>query len=223
MAKKNISTPFKFYCCSEDFIGIYPEIELISLPDIDLETWWWKLWINSNEFPIKGKCIMLDLDLVIQNNIQEIIEFDTGSDLYILKAQWKSDAEYNGWIKDTKTNSSITCWDNTKYEDHFFNRFMSNPEYYMSTYRGKDGYLEEEFSGSFKTLPTHWVYCRLWGYDESDPDRYQYAVDPYRTLLNISCSLYRMPDRMICLFNGIRDDRGITDDIYDGFEHYWSD
>ena len=223
MVKKNISVPFTFHCCSEDFTDISSEIQRISLPDIDLETFWWKLWIHSNEFPVKGKMIYFDLDTVIQNDIQEVVDFDTGSDLYILKAQWRWGAIHQLGADMTKTNSSVICWDNTKYADESFNRFMSNPEYYMLKYPGNDDFFEEEFPDTIRTLPTHWVYCRVWGYDDLDPNRASRAVDRYIDMWNTDIRLFRMPERMICMFNGIRDNEGIDGRIWQGFENYWSD
>lgn len=224
MVKKNLHSPFIFYCCSDDFTGVSSDIQQIPLPTtIEMETYWWKLWIHSNEFPIKGRNIYIDLDTVIQNDIQEIVDFDTGSDLYILKAQWRWMKVTVRREKMTKTNSSIICWDNTKYVDQTFERFISDPELYMLKYPGNDDYFEKEFPQLVKTLPVHWVYCRVWGYDDTDPNRHLRAPDDYVDMWNIPLRIYNMPERMICMFNGIRDNEGIDGRIWQGFEHYWSD
>lgn len=224
MVKRNLQTPFIFHCCSEDFVDISPEVHQIPLPHTDIESFWWKLWIVSQELPVRGKCIYIDLDTVIQNDIQEMVDFDTADNLYILKAQWRYDKITRLKDKMTATNSSIMCWDNTKYTtSEPYMKFMSDPEYYMFRYPGNDDFFEKEFPQMVKTLPIHWVYCRAWGYDDTDPNRAEYAPDDYLDIWNIWLKLYRMPDRMICMFNGIRDNEGIDSRIYEGFEHYWSD
>lgn len=226
MVKRNLHIPFEFHCCSDDFTNISSEVQRIPLPTDDymLETFWWKLWIHSNEFPIKGKCIFLDLDTVVQNDISTIARFDCGDDLYVLKAQWRIEKVTKfGATHQTMINSSVMVWDSSARNDTFFEKFMSNPELYMLKYHGNDDYLEYEHPSQYKTLPIDWVYCRVWGYDDTDPRRERRAPDRYIDIWNIRLQLYRMPERMICMFNGIGDHHGIDHRIYDGFEHYWAD
>jgi hypothetical protein len=224
MVQKNCSVPFNFYCCTEDPSGLRSEINVIPLPNKYTESFWWKFWIVSQEFPIRGKCIYIDLDTVIQNDIREICEFDSEEDLYVLKAQWRHDKVHRLKVDQTNTNSSIMIWDNSRYTtSELWDRFNLDPEYYMLKYPGNDDFFEKEFPGKIKTLPIHWVYCRVWGYDDTDPDRGRFAPDSYIDIWNIRLQLFRMPDKMICMFNGIRDNEGIDSRIYQGFEHYWSD
>lgn len=224
MVRKNYSGEFNFYCCTEDPTGIRPEIKVIPLPeDIDMETYWWKLWITSNEFPIKGKCIFIDLDTVIQNDLTELINFDCKDLLYVIKAQWRYEKVLHKKMKTSENNSSIIIWDNQKRNDKLFDKFMTDPEYYMLKYAGNDNYMENEFPDDFATLPTEWFYCRVWGYDDTDPNRGKYVCEKYVDMWNIILGLYKMPDRMICLFNGIGPRDGIDDRIYEGYEHYWTD
>lgn len=225
MVKKNLTVPFTFHCYTDDPRLISPEVNAIPLPEqLQLETFWWKLWIHSNEAPIKGKCLFLDLDTVIQNNIDQIAEFDCGKDLYVLRAQWRYEKVMKYGAKhQTMINSSVMLWDSSDRVDTFFDKFMSNPEIYMLKYHGNDDYLEAEHHLQYKTLPTDWVYCRVWGYDDTDPRRERRAPDQYRDIWNVRLQLYRMPERMICMFNGIGDHHGIDRRVYNGFEHYWSD
>ena len=225
MLKRNCKEQFTLYCCTEDPSGISNEIQIVPLPieKYDLETYWWKLWILSKEFPVDGKCIFFDLDTVIQNDIQEIVDFECGEDLYVLFTQWRVKYRLTTNEYYTYTNSSIMIW-NIISEPDIFSHYIKNNYYYEMKYHGNDEYLELEHPERIKTLPTHWVYSRLAGYDDSDDER----ADDYRTDVfvkeeyNVFYRMWNMPERMICLFNAIGEyhtDRS----IYNNYEHYWSD
>ena len=227
MIARNCKLPFTLHCCTEDSTDIRDEVNIVPLPmEYGLETFWWKVWITSNEFPIKDKCIYFDLDMVIQNDMSRLIESECFDKILIIKAQWKLNGILTKGYKLTKTNSSIMIWDNTKRIDNMFDIMISNAEYYMLKYHGNDDYMEAEFSSVYDTLPHEWFYTRIWGYDDSDLNQYDSASDKYTDDNGIDIHLYRMPDRMICIFNGIVGIQDISDFdiiVYRGFEHYWSD
>lgn len=234
MIQRNCDEEFLLYCCTEDSAGIREEVDIIPLPeDLHLETYWWKLWITSNKFPVRGKCIFFDLDIVIQNNLKELLEYDCDKGLFILYTKWRSEyikeVGYN--IKLTSTNSSVMLWNSYIRVDTAFDKFMQDPELYMTKYFGNDNYLEFECPGTYHTLPTDWIYCRVWGYDDTylEENASQYYTDyTYKDGNDNEFPLYYLPERMICLFNGVgdyRDTTGLYIDsrVYDDFEHYWSD
>ena len=224
MIARNCKLPFTLHCCTEDSTDIRDEVNIVPLPmEYGLETFWWKLWITSNEFPVIGKCIFFDLDMVIQNDLSKLAEYDPIDKLSVLKAQWRWDKIHRLRIKMTRINSSVIVWDNTKRTDPMFDLMIPDADYYMLKYHGNDDFMEAEFPLEYNTLPHEWFYCRVWGYDDLDPNREKNAPDPYIDLWNIRIQLYRMPDRLVCLFNGIKDLEGIDSRIYEGFEHYWSD
>ena len=224
MVKRNSSINFRFHCVTEDPSGVSEEINIISLPEAyGLEKWWWKLWILSDELPVHGKCIFLDLDMVIQNNIDPILNFDNGDDLFVLKAQWRTTLR----SKDSPSiNSSVIIW-NSDTSKKYFKKFYEDPEYYLLKYRGIDTYIDTEYNDDYKTLPVDWIYCRVWGYDDTVEQEY-YTNYSYKDRIGNEFYLFYIPDRLICLFNGLGDYRETTgyyidSRIYNGFEHYWSD
>lgn len=76
MVKRHSTSNYKFACITENPIGIDQNIEIINLPQLDLKGWWWKLWVFSNDFPIKGNLLFLDLDLVILRNIDNLWNYE---------------------------------------------------------------------------------------------------------------------------------------------------
>lgn len=225
MLKRNCKEQFTLYCCTEDPSGISNEIQIVPLPieKYDLETYWWKLWILSKEFPVDGKCIFFDLDTVIQNDIQEIVDFECGEDLYVLPAQWRMRRRLIWKNYYTKINSSIMIWDSMLIDD-IFSEYIKNNHYYEMLHPGNDEYLEREY-GKVNHLPTHWAYSRLAGFDDTDEDRmWDYARDTFlKHEYQILYKMWNMPDRMICLFNSIREEDHLDNSVYAGYEHYWSD
>jgi len=227
MLKKNSTKEFTLHCVTEDPTGVSDDINIINLPDYELEKWWWKLWILSDELPVDGKCVFLDLDIVIQNNIDTILNFDNGEDLFVLKAQWRTTLITK---HSPPINSSIIIW-NTHCIKGYFKKFFSDPEYYMFKYRGIDTYLDSEHPNEYNTLPTDWVYCRVWGYDDTvafEVEQAYYTNYLYKDLRGNEFPLYYLPERMICLFNGVGDYTNtsgyyIDSRVFDDFESYWSD
>lgn len=221
MINRNCKVPFILHCCTENPRDIIDIVNIIPLPEhYCLETFWWKLWITSNEFPIKDKCIFLDLDTVIQNDLSDLIEYSPEDKLAILETRWRHIGRFDHM---THTNSSIIVWDSNKRDDIIFDTFIKSSDRIMLKYPGNDDYTEQNFPELCITLPHEWFYCRVWGYDDSDDNRYRYQLDPYHDLWGVDLVLYRMPERMICMFNGIREGEGIDSRIYQGFEHYWED
>jgi hypothetical protein len=225
MLKRNCREQFTLHCCTEDSSEINSEIEIIKLPidKYDLESWWWKMWILSKEFPVKGGCIFFDLDIVIQNDIQEIIDFDCSDHLYALPAQWRMRRRLIWKNYYTSINSSVMIWDSRKIPD-IFSDYIQNNDYYEMRHPGNDEYLEREYKG-VKMLPAHWAYSRLAGFDDTDEEHmWDYVTEEFlRHEFEILYKMWNMPDRMICLFNGIRPEDHLDNSVYDGYEHYWSD
>ena len=68
MISRNVSVPYQLHCMTEDPTGIKPNIEIIPLPDLPLNKWWWKMLLFDENFPINDG-IFLDLDIIIKSDI----------------------------------------------------------------------------------------------------------------------------------------------------------
>lgn len=75
MVKRNSTVPFQFACITEDPSDLDPNILIIPTPNYPLQGWWFKTWVLSNELPITGNILFMDLDLVIINNIDNIWDY----------------------------------------------------------------------------------------------------------------------------------------------------
>lgn len=138
MVSRHLTLPFKFVCFTDNASGIYPEIEIQSLPKLDLpkntpERGWQKLTVFSKDFGgLTGKTLFLDLDVVIVDNIDDF--FNVKGDFLI--------------INDTKRdkqegNSSVFRFEIGKYPE-ILSHFEQNFNTIKSEVRHEQAYLSRE-------------------------------------------------------------------------------
>ena len=145
------------YCYTENPEDV--KVECIE-PIRKLNGVWNKLAMFSPDFPIKGKILYVDLDVIV-NYVPKLIQ-DPGNDLYLIHNNRKKDliglSNY-----DTPINSSVMVFDNTKKKvneiwEHFSNSGLT--DYFVRKYAGIDRYIHHE---QFKTLPL--FMSSSWKYD----------------------------------------------------------
>ncbi|MBU46509.1 MAG: hypothetical protein CMD28_03680, partial [Flavobacteriales bacterium] len=75
---ESISSDFTFYCLTENAKGLDESIEVLPFPkDNKLEKWWNKMYLfDDNVVRQTGENLFLDLDVIIQKNIDDIVNFD---------------------------------------------------------------------------------------------------------------------------------------------------
>tara|TARA_B110000259_G_scaffold187994_1_gene244371 strand:- start:89 stop:682 length:594 start_codon:yes stop_codon:yes gene_type:complete len=128
-----------YYCYTDNPEGVLAEcIPCFEKPS--LKFWWNKLAMFSKDFPVKGRCLYFDLDMDIKSDPSQYINWDG---LTILDAYWKKDMYMAPHAYDVSINSSIITWVAGE-QDHIWEKFMSNRDYYMRKYPGIDRFLVHE-------------------------------------------------------------------------------
>jgi|TARA_R110002096_G_scaffold167799_2_gene338126 hypothetical protein len=128
-----------YYCYTDNPEGVLAEcIPCFKKPS--LKFWWNKLAMFSKDFPVKGRCLYFDLDMDIKSDPSQYINWDG---LTILDAYWKKDKYMAPHAYDVSINSSIITWVAGE-QDHIWEKFMSNRDYYMRKYPGIDRFLVHE-------------------------------------------------------------------------------
>lgn len=128
-----------YYCYTDNPEGVLAEcIPCFKKPS--LKFWWNKLAMFSKDFPVKGRCLYFDLDMAIKSDPSQYINWDG---LTILDAYWKKDMYMAPHAYDVSINSSIITWVAGE-QDHIWEKFMSNRDYYMRKYPGIDRFLVHE-------------------------------------------------------------------------------
>jgi hypothetical protein len=176
---------YPFFCYTDDPKGLHPNIQVIPIED-DLEVWWNKLSMFKRDFGgIKGKIIYFDLDVVIQNDIETLLAYDTFT---LIKCYWKPYKELHttGIRHDMNINSSVMVW-NANENVHIWEHFNSDPEWFMLNYRGIDGFMfHEDLEAEF--FKENLIYSRLYGINADSWYNPQEA--------------YCLKDAVVCLMNG---------------------
>ncbi len=122
--KRNTTINFKFWCFTDDATGIRPEVRTVPLPyATQLDSWWNKLHLFSNDIPIdQGAWIFyIDLDTLIVDNIDKLLA-SKHQCLVVLRDF------YQGIVKSAnQIGSGLMCWEHGKYE-FIWSKFITNVE-----------------------------------------------------------------------------------------------
>ena len=78
MVQRYLKLDHEFICFTDNTTGINPEIRTERLPELPVQGWWYKPYFLSNELPIKGTLLFLDLDVVIFRNIDNLFTYYPG-------------------------------------------------------------------------------------------------------------------------------------------------
>tara|TARA_R110000796_G_scaffold212884_2_gene329003 strand:+ start:346 stop:954 length:609 start_codon:yes stop_codon:yes gene_type:complete len=129
----------KYYCYTDNPAGVNAEcIPIFKKPS--LKFWWNKLPMFSKDFPVQGKCLYFDLDMDIKGDFTKFINWDG---LTILAAYWKKDMYYAPHSYDVTINSSVITWIAGE-QNHIWDEFIKNKDYFMRKYPGIDRFLVHE-------------------------------------------------------------------------------
>ena len=218
--ERYLTIPHNFYCYTEDPTDL--ECDTISIPpEHDLEIYWNKLAMFEDGF-LEGTCLYFDIDVVIQNNIDNIFDY-LSDNLTMIKAYWKGeDCITDGsspkfkerW--DMYCNSSTLLWTAGK-TSHIWDRFWSDPEYYVMKYKGIDRFIfHEGFNPDF--FPEGLMYSRLCGISEENVGHAQKVRNRIKSkdLPYDELDLFYKEDALVCMFNGPTEDW-----MYNGFESHY--
>lgn len=153
MLSRNVSAPYKLHCMTENPSGISPNIDIIPLPKLPLDKWWWKMLMFDEKFPIESG-IFLDLDIIIQHDITFL--YQPRYFMNILHTNWIDLDQQKKWTigdnyKFCSVNSSIMCWNKYTKKHFIWEDFINNREKIMFLYKGIDNWLESRHKKDINT------------------------------------------------------------------------
>jgi hypothetical protein len=176
MLKENVTYPFQLYCLTDDCFNINRSIEIISFPkDNDLEGHWNKMYLFNKDVVGLDNFTYIDLDVVIQNNIDEILDYNKR--LTLIKAWWKKSEVWKNTY-----NSSVMSIDTIR-DRYIWERFVENTDYHMCKNIGDDDFLFNNFE--FDHYQQNWFYSRVYGEEKTK-------------------TRYYKPEKKICLLNSMK-------------------
>lgn len=119
--KRNTTIPFKFFCVTDDTIGIAPEINTINLWDKckNLGGCYNRLFIFSEEVKdlFGPRFISIDLDCAIVSNIDDILRNDNDFVINTFYNTGSWGQKYNGALIMMDTGSRSKVWKTFDYEE----------------------------------------------------------------------------------------------------------
>jgi len=128
MVERNLSVPFRFVCFTDDADGIKDDVEIYSLPSVQIpdgspERGWRKLTVfGETEAQLKGRCLFLDLDVVIVGGLNQFYEVDSTFCLAFDEKKKKSKIG----------NSSVFLFEALQFKD-ILNNFNQNADHILKT------------------------------------------------------------------------------------------
>lgn len=155
MVKQNLSYEFNFFCITENPADLDPNIIVIPLPHVPVKGWWYKPYIFSNDLPITGTILYLDLDLVITNNMDKLFDFYPGEYCILrdftraMRPRWE------------KYNSSVIRFEKGQL-DFVWKKFQKEHLNIMRRFFGDQDYLWDVTQGKAKYWPDPWVLSWKW-------------------------------------------------------------
>lgn len=120
--KRNTTVPFKFHCFTDDSTDIRREVKVHPLAFTDLQTWWNKLYLFSNQIdiPLGEKIFYVDLDTLITGSLDSLLQVNAKK-LVALKDF------YAGIARTASTmGSGLMAWTHGKYTN-VWEEFRKDP------------------------------------------------------------------------------------------------
>ena len=154
MVSRNLSSPFRFVCFTENSAGIRDEVEIQGLPELDLpagapERGWRKLTVFKKYFGgLSGTTLFLDLDVVIVGSLDD---FFSHSGDFLIAHDKKNPNKPEG-------NSSIFRFEIGQYPQ-ILQYFEQNSALVKNQVRHEQAYLSREMHklGKLEYWPDEWV------------------------------------------------------------------
>ncbi len=133
--KRHLALPFEFYCLTENDKGLVPEVNVIFLPDLGLQGWWYKLLLFKKgflDFEHEDTILYLDLDVVVLGDLSLLLnEFSEGLSI---SADNQPD-RMNSSVMIFKPDSLGFLWDS----------FFAQRKYIIEHFHGDQDWIERVF------------------------------------------------------------------------------
>ena len=155
MCKRHCTLDFEFVCLTEDNQGLDPNIKTITLPG-SLSGWWCKPYMFSNDLPIKGTILYMDLDVVIGGNIDKLFTYQPD--------HWCTIRDFTRAMRPKwyKYNSSIVRFKTGQLE-HVWKEFEKDKINIQKRLHGDQDWLYEATRQSQAMLyPDSWILSWKW-------------------------------------------------------------
>lgn len=155
MVMRNTSLDIEFVCLTDDAKGIHDAVKIIPLPG-GISGWWCKPYMFSNDLPINGTVLYMDLDVVIAGNIDKLYTWSPNNWCTVrdftraMRPKWQ---KYNSSVVRFKTGELDSVWQ----------EFIKDPVAIQRKFFGDQDYLYEATRDKQAMLyPDSWIQSWKW-------------------------------------------------------------
>ena len=158
---------YDYYCFTDQLMHI-DGLDIIPIQkDLNLYGVWNKLYMFSSQFPLAGRTVFFDIDVVVRGDPFKNINFDWNK-VNIIYNHKKDDDLIRLTNYDVKINSSVIAWNRDLHHD-IWDKFENSGyrDYFLRKYKGIDRYLMHEgFYQSLNAIDESCTYS--YKYDEEN-------------------------------------------------------
>ena len=158
--RRNSTVDFNFYCYTDDKNGLHPDINVIQLNTReDVVKQWYK--IDFHHMPdITGKCIILDIDYIITDNLDPILEWDLAPNTFGCQERW-----WSRRVDVCRINGGFQMFYQGDTQ-HLYHKFYEYPLHWQSHYinigeatgpvNGEQNFVDQNVNLERSWLPKDW-------------------------------------------------------------------
>jgi hypothetical protein len=154
MVERNLTLPYTFVCFTDNKTGIDPSIRCEPLPVLPIEGWWYKLWFLSNDFPLDGTVLFLDLDLIVFKNIDQLFLYNPTRFCIIRDFNRSLNSNWN------RINSSVFRYQ-SKHHGNVFTAFMNDYRSHTRRFHGDQDFIFKNLN-NVVLWPDEWIQSYKW-------------------------------------------------------------
>jgi len=153
--KKYLQSPFNFFCITDNPKHLHKDIQVIPLPNLETKGWWFKTFLFSNDLPISGTILYIDLDVVITNNLEKLFSYNPGQFLIV--------RDFNRILRPNypKFNSSVMRFEKGSLSDLWI-KFHSDYKNITRRFFGDQDFIYNEKQGVAEFFPNDWILSWKW-------------------------------------------------------------
>jgi hypothetical protein len=156
MVSRHCTLDFEFVCLTDDPKGLNSNVKVLELPN-ELSGWWCKPYMFSNDLPIKGTVLYMDLDVVIADNIDKLFTWRPN--------HWCIIRDFTRKMRPTwqRYNSSVVRFQ-TGELDKYWQDFKTNRRLYEKRFYGDQDWLWDVTNKDYPAAlyPDEWIMSWKW-------------------------------------------------------------
>lgn len=155
MVQRHCSLNYEFICFTDSTKGLASNIKTFKLPPLPVSGWWYKPWFLSNELPIRGTALFLDLDVVIFANIDKLFSYKPESKFVIIR-------DFNRQIRKNwdRMNSSVFRFEIGS-QSKAYHEFSNNINLISRRFHGDQDFMYKYIT-KFDFFPDDWIQSYKW-------------------------------------------------------------